>query len=413
MKKIISLILCFAMCFSLVSCGGNTTLSTKAVSLSEGYKTNITEYNYFDKNFTISQDKFSLEVFANINNKHSDENIIISPISIASVLGMLLSGADGATLSEIEGLLQSESEEFNHGIYTFFDSLDASSAINNINSLWIKDDASFKVNDLFLQTNANFYGAEVFKSPFDKTAVENINSWVKDATDGEIKEIIGEIDKNTCMYLINALTFDAEWHTPYAKEDISDGTFNTPNASVPVKMMSSTENYYIETANAEGFIKEYKNCDYRFVALLPDKNTNVNDYISSLKNGSLNSIIKNANEQSVIATMPKFESTFEIGLNETLKDLGVKTAFNEAQADFSRLGIYQGRNLYLADVLQKAYIVADEKGTKAGAVTKAEIAAKTSLESRPVSVTLDRPFVYAIVDAKTNIPLFIGKVINP
>ncbi len=413
MKKIISLILCFAMCSSLVSCGGNNTLNTKAVSLSEGYKSNISEYNYFDKDFTISQDKFSLEVFTNINNKHSDENVIISPISIASVLGMLLSGADSATLSEIEGLLQLESEEFNHGIYTFFDSLEASSTINNVNSLWIKDDNAFSVREDFLQTNANFYKAEVFKSPFDKTAVENINSWVKGATDGEIKEIIGEVDKNTCMYLINALTFNAEWHTPYAKEDISDGTFNTPHSSVPVKMMRSTENYYIKTANSEGFIKEYKNGDYRFVALLPNKNTDINDYITSLKNDSLDSIIKSANQQSVIATMPKFESTFEIGLSETLKALGVKTAFNEDKADFSRLGTYLGRNLYLADVLQKAYIVADEKGTKAGAVTKAEMAAKSSLEARPVSITLDRPFVYAIVDAKTNIPLFIGKVIEP
>ncbi len=413
MKRIIALVLCFALCLALTSCGGNGTLSANPVLLSEGFKSNIKEYTYFDKDFSASQNKLALQLFAEINKEKSEENIIFSPISIASILGMLSSGADSATLAELEGLMASDSEAFNHGIYTFFDSLKASSTLNNTNSVWIKDDNAFRVKDDFLQNNANFYGADIFKTPFDETAVDAINSWVKDATDGEIKEIIGEIDKATCMYLINALTFDAEWHTPYAKQDIGVGTFNAPESSVQVEMMRSQENYYIKTGNAEGFIKEYKNGDYRFVALLPDKDIDINEYITSIKNGSLDTIIKNAAQENVIATIPKFESTFEIGLNETLKNLGVNTAFDMKNADFSKIGTYQGRNLYLADVLQKAYITVDEKGTKAGAVTKAEIAAKTSLPDRTYSVTLDRPFIYAIVEAKTNIPLFIGKVVNP
>ena len=413
MKKIIALTLCFILCLCLASCGGNKTLSANPVLLSEGFKSNIKEYTYFDKDFSASQNKIALQLFAEINKERADENIIFSPISISSILGMLSSGADSTTLAELEGLIASSSEDFNHGIYTFFDSLKASSTLNNTNSVWIKDDNAFTVKNDFLQNNANFYSADIFKTPFDKTAVDAINSWVKDATDGGIKEIVDEIDDKTCMYLINALTFDAEWHTPYAKQDISDGIFYTADGETTVKMMRSRENYYIKTNNAEGFIKEYKNGDYRFVALLPEKNIDINEYISSLKNSTFDTIIKSATQVEVLATMPKFESTFEIGLDETLKNLGVSTAFDMYKADFSKIGTYQGRNLYLADVLQKAYITVDEKGTKAGAVTKAEIAAKTSLPDRTYSVTLDRPFVYAIVEAKTNIPFFIGKVINP
>lgn len=413
MKRIISIVLVLAMCFALTACGSSNTLNTTTVNLSEDFKSNLDKYIYYDNDFSIAQNAFSLKLFNEVNKQNPNENIIISPISVTTILGMLAGGADKNTLNEIETLLSNDAETASHNIYTYFDSLPTTSTINNINSMWIKNDDAFKVNDSFLQYNANFYNADVFKSPFDSSTVDAINSWVSDATDGEIKEITKEISDEACMYLINALTFDAEWHNPYSKEQIFTSSFNTPNGSVTAKMMKSNENYYIKTSNATGFIKYYRNGDYSFVALLPDSSIDINEYISTLESNSFKTIINSARDENVIAVMPKFETKFEITLNETLKNLGVKSAFDAKKSDFSKLGSYARGKIYLADVLQKAYISVDEKGTKAGAVTKAEIANKTSLAPDTYFVTLDRPFVYAIVDTKTNIPLFIGKVLNP
>lgn len=413
MKKIISVILVITMCFALTSCGGSSMLNAQTVNLSEDFKSDLEQYVYYDNQFVIAQNAFALEVFDEINSQNTEKNIVFSPISISTVLGMLAGGADGTTLSEIENLLADDADTVSNNIYTFFNGLPTTSKISNVNSMWVKNDDAFKVNDSFLQYNANFYNADVFKSPFDKTTVSAINSWVKKATDGEIKEMVNEIDKESCMFLINALTFDAEWSTPYAKECISNGTFTTPDSCVPVKMMTSNESDYIKTSNAEGFIKYYKKGDYAFVALLPDKSLNVNEYISSLKNSSFDAIIKSAREEDVIATMPKFDNKFDVTLNDTLKNLGVNSAFDVSNADFSKLGTYAGKKIYLSSVQQKAYISVNEKGTKAGAVTMANIAGKSSLPRETYYVTLDRPFVYAIVDTKTNIPLFIGKVLNP
>ncbi len=414
MRRIIALILSVTLCVALASCGKPTpTLSTETINLSENFKSNNGEYMYFGNSFASEQNELALNLFAEINKEKSDQNIIISPISISSVLGMLYSGADGKTKKEFEKFFSSDSGIVSNSLYTFFDTLPETSSIQNVNSLWVKNDERLKVKDNFLQHNANFYNADVFKTPFNNTTKDTINNWVDKATDGNIKEIVDKIDKDACMFLINALTLDAEWHTPYAKQDISKKPFYSPSGTVTAEMMQSKENYYIKTNNAEGFIKEYRNGDYRFVALLPNKDVDIDEYISSLKSSSIDTIIKSATEEEVIAAMPKFKSTFEITLNETLKNLGIKTAFDADYADFSELGTYQGGNLYLANVLQKAYITVDEKGTKAGAVTKAEIANKTSLPSRTYFVTLDRPFVYAIVDNENNVPLFIGKVINP
>ncbi len=401
------------MCFALASCGGSSMLNAQTINLSKDFKSDLEQYVYFDNHFVIAQNALSMRFFDEISSQNPDKNIVFSPISISSVLGMLAGGAHGTTLSEIENLLADDADTVSNNIYTFLDNLPTTSKISNTNSMWIKNDDAFKVNNSYLQYNANFYNADVFKSPFDKTTVSAINSWVKKATDGEIKEMVNEIDKESCMFLINALTFDAEWSTPYAKECISNGSFTTPESTVPAEMMRSNENYYIKTSNAEGFIKLYKNGDYAFVALLPDKSLNVNEYISSLKNSSFDAIIKSAREEDVIATMPKFDNKFSITLNDTLKNLGVSSAFDVTKSDFSKLGTYTGKKIYLSSVQQKAYISVNERGTKAGAVTLANITGKTSLPRETYYVTLDRPFVYAIVDTKTNIPLFIGKVLNP
>ena len=171
-------------------------------------------------------------------------------------------------------------------------------------------------------------------------------------------------------------------------------------------MRRDSEYMFIETDNATGFKKNYEGGDYGFVALLPNEGVSINDYIASLDaQGVLNALNSIDSSGEGIINVPKFELEYELEMNELLSELGMSSAFDES-ADF---GDISNERLYISRVLHKTFISLDNLGTRAGAVTMVE----DSMESVPViswEVTLDRPFVYMIVDNATNLPIFIGVV---
>ena len=173
-------------------------------------------------------------------------------------------------------------------------------------------------------------------------------------------------------------------------------------------MMYSAEHLYLDDGKAIGFIKPYRN-GYSFVALLPNEDISLSDYAASMTGKSFADTIKNAEDVPVEAAMPKFSYDYDIEMSGALKALGMSLPFDAAEADFSALGSSDSGNIFISRVLHKAYIAVDEKGTKAGAATAVE----TNLMSDTVGiyrVTLDRPFVYAIIDDATGLPVFIGTV---
>ena len=91
-------------------------------------------------------------------------------------------------------------------------------AIKVANSIWFKEDPYFTVKDAFLQTNADYYNAAAYKSPFDNQTLADINGWVSNKTDGMIDKILDDISKDAIMYLINAVLFDAEWSYKFEEE---------------------------------------------------------------------------------------------------------------------------------------------------------------------------------------------------
>lgn len=109
----------------------------------------------------------------------------------------------------------------------------------------------------------------------------------------------------------------------------------------------------------------------------------------------------------VYATLPKFTSEYSITLNDALIQMGMKDAFDADTADFSKLGTLDMGNIYINKVIHKTYISVDELGTKAGAVT-AVICDSSSAAEEYHEVVLNRPFVYAIIDNETGLPIFIG-----
>ena len=412
MKRIVAMIMICALALSTLSACGVPQFEDlmKGITPSGKSGSNVEITNVSDAAVT----DFAVRLFkASMKN---GENTLISPLSVLVALSMTANGADNETLTQMQNVLGMPIDQLNSWIHSYMENLPEAEKykLSLANSIWFTDDERFTVNQDFLQINADYYGADIYRAPFDDATCKDINKWVKDNTDGMIKNILDEIPAEAVMYLINALAFDAEWQDIYFESQVRKGEFTTENGDKrKVDMMYSEENKYLEDKKATGFIKYYKDRKYAFVALLPKEGVSVSEYISSLDGEHLNELLTNAKSAVVNTSIPKFESEYDVEMSEVLKGMGMPDAFSSAAADFSKLGHSTEGNIFISRVLHKTFISVDERGTKAGAATVVEMNDECAmLVEDPKQVYLDRPFVYMLIDCETNLPFFIGTMMD-
>jgi len=367
-----------------------------------------------DDTFTAHMADFSIELFK--QGMSNNENSLISPLSVILALAMTANGADGETLAQMITLLGGgiTLDDLNEYLYSYAKGLpsDDNSMFHIANSIWFRKE-SLEVSPAFLQTNADYYSASAYSSVFDEQTVTDINHWVKTNTNGTIESILSEISADMMMYLINAVAFKADWQNQYYEHNVRSGSFtNISGERQSVSFMSSREFCYLDDGMATGFIKPYVG-GYSFVALLPNENITIGEYIKSLSGAGFLETLDKAQYTDVDAYIPKFEYDYSVKLNDALIALGMPDAFDPEKADFSNIETAQSDGLFVSEVLHKTYITVDEVGTKAGAASM--VAMPSSSPGPPDEakiVRLDRPFVYAIIDIETNLPVFIGTLLS-
>lgn len=371
-----------------------------------------------DATFESTYMELALDLFQRSAQASRDENLMISPLSIQLALAMTANGANGQTLQEMESVLGRGISlgQLNEYLRTYTQGLssDEEAKLQIANSIWFRDaEDRLTVQESFLQTNADYYGAQIFKRDFSDTTVNEINNWVDHNTDGMIKKILDKIDDRSVMYLINAIVFDAEWEEPYTDAAIYDSSFaDIAGQEQTVTMMHSGESQYLSDGKATGFIKPYSGGKYSFAVMLPNEDVSLYDYIDSLTAEGLADTLSNVEECTVITQLPKFSYEYELTMNDVLTEMGMPTAFYPPSADFTKLGHSTDGNLHIGKVLHKTFIQVDGLGTKAGAVTAVEINCESLMMPEPEvkEVIVDRPFVYMILDSESGLPIFIGCV---
>ena len=407
---IISLLLVCAMAVNLTGC----TVKVQAKDLMEGITPNQVNAlgDLSSQNADVTD--FAIRLF-----KASEErgkNTLISPLSVLCALAMTANGAEEETLAQMEEVLGMTTKELNLYLYSYMQNLPQGEKykLSLANSIWFTEDERFTVNQDFLQTNADYYGADIYKAPFDDQTCKDINNWVKQNTDEMIPEILDEIPADAIMYLVNALAFEAEWSEIYEKQQVRDGKFTKEDGTKQdVELMYGVEGTYLEDENATGFKKYYKGGKYAFVAMLPNEGVSISDYVASLNGESLNTLLNNTQHTTVHTAIPKFETEYNVEMSAILKDMGMTKAFDIYNADFEGLGTSTAGNIFINRVLHKTFISVGEKGTKAGAATVVEMADGAAAEPQePKEVYLDRPFVYMLIDCENNIPFFIGTMMD-
>lgn len=417
MKKIISILLCVTLVvLSFGGCSENPAQKSTSVS-AKNLMSDITPKSV-EKSDNLSDGNtayydFAISLFK--ENQVNGDNILISPLSVLCALSMTANGADNNTLKELEDVFGLSASEMNKYLYSYINSLEQGEkfSLKLANSLWITNDETFNVNNEFLQINADYHSPQMYSVNFDsENTVKDMNNWVKKNTDGMIPSIIDEpLPDFTLMCLMNALAFEAEWETIYDEYSVHEGNFYPLDLVVQkVDFMYSDEYTYLADDEATGFLKYYSGEKYAFAAVLPNEEITLDEYIKNLTGEKISKLLNNAQKEKVKTKTPKFEYDYSANITDMLKNMGIKTAFDEDNAELSGIGTWDYGNLYIGKVLHKTYISVAEKGTRAGAVTAEILCGSTAMPEKELEVYLDRPFMYMIIDCENNVPFFIGTV---
>ena len=357
--------------------------------------------------------------------REEEGNLFYSPHSISLALAMTYAGARGETERQMADTLHLTLSQ--DQLHNAFNGLDLELAkrgegaqgkdgegfrLNIVNAIWGQRD--YKFLGEFLDVLAENYGAGLRLLDFINAPEEariTINDWVSDQTEGRIEDLIpqGVIDALTRLVLTNAIYFNAAWLSPFDEDATGDGRFYLLDGSnVTVPMMRQTESFgYAEGEGYQAVELLYDGSELSMVILLPERG-HFEEFEASLDADQVDSILGDLGYKAVDVSLPKFEFESEFSLVDTLAAMGMPIAFSGA-ADFS--GMTGSRDLYIAEILHKAFVSVDEAGTEAAAAT-AVVMKETAIEE-PVEVTADRPFVFLIRDIETGAVLFLGRVANP
>jgi len=367
---------------------------------------------------------FAFELYQEL--KEKEGNLFYSPYSISLALAMTYAGARGETAQQMADTLQFILEQ--ERLHPAFNWLDAELAsrgegaqgkdgegfrLNIVNAIWGQKDYEF-LSD-FLDVLAENYGAGLrildFINETEQSRVA-INKWVSDQTEGRIEDLIpqGAIGELTRLVLTNAIYFNAAWAYPFDEDMTANGPFYLlDGGQVNVPMMKQAESFgYTEGEGYQAVELSYDGGELSMVILLPASG-NFEAFEEGLQAQQVSDIISGLQPTAVALMMPRFEFDSEFSLKDTLAEMGMPIAFSGG-ADFS--GMTGNPELFISDVVHKAFVAVDEAGTEAAAAT-AVIMYNTAAPESGVEVTIDRPFIFIIRDIETGVILFAGRVLNP
>ncbi len=356
-------------------------------------------------------------------------NLFFSPYSISSALAMTYAGAVEDTAAEMSQTLHfREDQDQFHASFNALDQYLAALADRDIpdeegepfqldiaNAIW--GQKNFHFEDDFLDTLAQNYGAGLRLLDYIEEPEESrltINDWVSDQTGEKIRDLVpqGAINSDTRLVLSNAIYFKATWLEPFEEVFTDAGLFTgLGGEKIPVAMMhngSSPSFLYFRGDDFQTLDLPYVGGDTSMLILVPDRGA-FEGFERDLTSDVLNQVFEEQHYRPVSLTFPKFEFESEVSLAQVLASMGMPSAFNE-DADFS--GMTGRKELFISDVFHKAYINVDEDGTEAAAAT-AVVMSTTSMPADPVTMVVDRPFLFLIREHQTNTILFMGRVVSP
>jgi serpin B len=362
---------------------------------------------------------FSLDLYSEL--KKDEGNLFFSPYSISTALAMTYAGARGNTEKQMAQTLHFAFEQ--EELHPAFASIEA--ILNEVqekggvqltvaNALWPQKDYPFRKE--YLALIKKYYGASITPLDFKSAAEEArqmINDWVEEKTKEKIKNLIpkGMLDRLVRLVLTNAIYFKGNWASQFDKSQTKEAPFYlSPGKPKSIPMMHQKHDFgYAEHEDLQILKMSYVGDDLSMLVLLPKKSDGLKDLEKKLTADNLKKWTKPIFEREVIVFFPKFEMTSQFNLAKTLSSMGMPEAFS-GKADFS--GMSGTRELFISEVVHKAFIAVDEQGTEAAAATGVVMKLAAIPSTIPV-FKADHPFLFLIRDNITGSILFMGRVLDP
>lgn len=369
-------------------------------------------------NLTDSTNQFGYTIFKRTIEDDSEENVIISPLSVYLALSMVLNGASGETAEELKSALNltdAEMSSINSASREMMGNLENSDPAIQLaiaNSVWHRRNLGVKEN--FSETLKEYYRAEIESVDFNSPeTIEAMNDWVSRVTKGTIDEIVSEIPDEMVMYLINAVYFKGDWITPFDVARTAPANFRTESSeTVSVEMMRIEESFNFYFSDEVRLIElPYGDGQFAMTVLMPaDDQMPIDQFVDEFFTPeNLSEWRENLQERNLNVQFPRFQMEYEITYNDILKSMGVEQLFNPGQSDLSNIADLSPQRLFVSEVKHKTYINVDEEGTEAAATTGVGV----GVTSMPPQFLVNRPFLFVISEKESGSHLFMGRVVNP
>jgi serpin B len=365
--------------------------------------------------------QFAFELYAKLRQQKG--NLFFSPYSISTALAMTSAGARGETLEQMNKTLHFtlDQDRLHPAFATLVKQVNGDGEkrgyqLSTANALWGQKGHGFLPD--FLKLTKDRYGAGLNEVDFvnaTEQARQTINAWVAKETQDKIKEMIqeGVLDQITRLVLTNAIYFKGDWASPFSKHATTDlPFFLNANRKVQAPMMRQGGKFkYLDGEDFQALEMPYVGKELSMVVLLPKKVNGLADFEKTLTADKLSDWLAQTHQLEVYVTLPKFKLTAEFKLEDELSEMGMPLAFSE-EADFS--GMDGKKELFLGNVIHKAFVEVNEEGTEAAAATAVVVAKSDDGPERQLPVfRADHPFVFLIRDTRTESILFLGRVVNP
>lgn len=356
----------------------------------------------------------SLQENGGLSQEERDEPLFVSPLSASFALSMLANGADGETLQELTdalGFSGYSMEEVNAYYKKLAEELpkqDKQSRLALANSLWL--DTRFDALATYKGVLTDNYDAEVRQVDM-ATAVDDINNWCSQKTNGLIPKILKENEAGLSMLLLNALYFKGEWEDPFDEEDTREDVFANADGTESRAAFMNKEDWlrYVQNDLFGMVSLPYGNGAFSLQVLLPHEGMALADCMEALNGNAWTDLLNEMSFTEVNLKLPKLKTDRILDdLRPALEAMGVKKAFAEG-ADFSKLS---GQSLFISLVRQAVSFNMDEKGTEAAAVTGIGGDVMAPPPSPVIDFHVQRPFLLVLTEKSTGCVLFIGKVVK-
>jgi len=370
------------------------------------------------KNIISANNLLGFDLLSDVE-ANADGNIFISPPSLFMALSMIYNGADGVTKEEIAKVLHIEgmdANNLNNANASLMSKLQSDSKqiqLNIANSIWLNKNFHFQTD--FAQNNKDYFNANIHEIDIsDSKSAKMINDWVKEATNNKIDKIVdAPLNTDLVTILINAIYFKGSWKDEFEKKLTEKRIFHLDNGTtkdVPL-MKLNKKLLYLENENFQAVSLPYGDGEMSMKVFLPKENIGVDEFKSILIDDNWKKWLSQFQEEKGTILLPKFQLEYEVKLNETLKKLGMTTAFDE-DANFTKV-IEENDPLWISLVKQKTFIDVNEEGTEAAAVTSIQMETTSAPIDQPFYMEVNRPFFFAITDDRTSTILFMGSISNP